>query len=452
MLGIIFYILFTSLFFMTFYFAIKKPINIIYTLLVASQFNVTSFFKFGLTFSFFEVNLIICLFIFGYFSLEKSTKISLIYTDRIFLYFLLFSFISIAVALLRVGTGDLNPDNKFPVHFLSRSFMSLNKLFIFLPCLILIREFLRKRYSMDDMQVVFIKALVISGILPMVATIIQFSGIGFYLIHNNPSFAEVYRLENYTGQRIVGLSNEASFFVYQLFFPTLGIYLAFQKKIFSSRKLWLLTILFLIAVIVSISRTGLLMFLLFGLLITFRRFKKNIFQFILKFTIWGPILFVILIGLSTLNIGGFNLAERFLSTFQVDADGSTLDRYGSTEALFNLIRDKCLLFGTGIYNYQYYIKSYLPYYMDSSQYGAGEAPSSFNFILQLIAEFGLPLALIFFSIVIFQLSKCKDILVKDWFLFLFLFSLSFQTLNFAVPFLILLYPLANSNEYTLRFR
>lgn len=455
MLGVVFYLIFSATFFLTLHFSLKSPINVLYTLLISSHFNVTSFFKFGLTFSFFEINLLICTVIFVYIHLIKPIHIkgNLISSDRIFILFLLLSFFSIGIGIIRVGAGDLVPDNKIPTYFLARSFMSLNKLFVFLPALIFIRKFLLIRYDDGKVRMVFIKALVISGILPMLATLIQFLGIGFYLVHNNPSFAEVFRIENYTGQRIVGLSNEASFYVYQLFFSTLGIYYAQKLKLFSNKKLFVLTLLYVLTVIISISRTGLLIFILLASLIAYRTFKKNILSFLLKSVFVGPILIAMLIGLATLNIGGFNLADRFLSTFQVDSDSSTLERYGSMEALFNLILDKCLLLGTGIYNYQYYIKEYLPYYMDLSNYGKGDTPPSFNFVLQLFAEFGVPLAFLFFGWVIFIFKKAQnDLLVKDWFLFLFLFSLSFQALNFAIPFLIILYPLRISNENSLRTR
>lgn len=455
MLGIVFYLIFGATFFLTIYFSLKQPINVLYTLLISSQFNVTSFFKLGLTFSFFEINLLICSVIFSYLYLIKPVALRspLIPSDKIFILFLIISIVSIVIGIIRVGIGDLVPDDKIPTYFLARSFMSLNKLFVFLPTLIFIREFLLNRYDDNKVKIVFIKALVISGVLPMLAALIQSLGIGFYLIHNNPSFSEVFRVENYIGQRIVGLSNEASFFVYQLFFSTLGIYYAQKLKLYSKKKLYVLAMLYVLTVIISISRTGLLIFILFACLIAYRTFKKNILSFFLKSIFIGPFLLAMLLGLATLNVGGFNLSERLLSTFQVDADSSTLERYGTMDALFNLIIDKCLFLGTGIYNYQYYIKEYLPYYMDLSNYGKGDTPPSFNFVLQLFAEFGFPLALLFFGWICLILKKApNDLLVKDWFLFLFLFSLSFQALNFAVPFLIILYPSRISNENSLRTR
>ena len=455
MLGLVFYLIFGSLALFSYYFSWRKPLYILYPLLISSQFNVTSFVKIGITISFFEVNLLICLAILLYNTLKNRAHsgLNFIASDKVFLLFLVCSFLSIGVAALRVGLGDLIPDGKIETNFLARSLMSLNKFFVFIPALFFIRHFLAKRYPSEEIQKTFTKALVYAGILPMLATFIQFSGIGFYLIHNNPSFAEAFHVENYIGQRIVGLTNEASFYVYQLFFSTLGIYYAYQRRFIKRKRLLILAVLYFITVIISISRTGLLLYLLFGGLIAFRAIKKNPFQSTFKFALLGPVLVVLVLALATLNIGGFNLSERFFSTFQVDADASTLERYGSMEALLNLIYDKCLFVGTGIYNYQYYIKAYLPYYMDASSYGAGDAPPSFNFIFQLFAEFGVPLALFFLLGSMFYLRKTKrEIFVKDWFLFLFLFSLSFQTLNFSIPFLILLYPMNLNHEDSLRFR
>jgi O-antigen ligase len=455
MLGIVFYVIFAGLAFLTVALSLRKPIFVLYPLLVSSHFNVTSFFKLGITVSFFEVNLFICFAILLYKKLTHSAQYRFVLTptDKVFLLFLCCALFSIGIAILRVGMGDLMPDVKIETNFIARSLMSLNKLLVFIPILIFIRTFLVERYLPSQIQDVFIKALVYSGVLPMLATLIQFSGIGFYLIHNNPSFAEVFHIENYVGQRIVGLTNEASFYVYQLFFSTLGIYYAYRANLMKRWKLILLAFLFIVTVIISISRTGLLLYILFAGLIAFREFKKNLLRFFLKFSILGPVFLVLIVVISTLNIGGFNLTERLLSTFQVDSDASTLERYGSMEALLNLIYDKCLLLGTGIYNYQYYIKFYLPYYMDLSSYGAGDSPPSFNFIFQLFAEFGVPLALLFFYGTMFILKKTvHETLIKDWFLFLFLFSLSFQTLNFAIPFLIILYPLKSKNEDSVRFR
>lgn len=455
MLGIAFYLIFSSLFFLTIYYCLKKPINVIYTLLISSQFNVTSFFKAGITVSFFEINLFICLFLFTFKTLlqSKNLKARPNIIDKIFILFSSICFISIGIAALRVGVGDLVPDSKIPMNFALRSLMSLNKLFVFIPILIFLRSYLERRYPVKVIQDVFLRALVYSGVLPMLAAVIQFSAIGFYLIHNNPSFAEEFHVENYVGQRIVGLTNEASFYVYQLFFSTLGVYYCYQKRLISRVKLTLLALLFSATVIFSISRTGLLIYILLAGLISFRAFKKNLIQFFVKFTFGAPLLILLILFLSALNVGGFNLMERLMSTFQVDSDASTLERYGSMEALFYLIYDKCLWVGTGIYNYQYYVKSYLPYYMDAATYGAGDAPPSYNFILQLIAEFGIPLAIVFLTGTYMYLNRLRrDRIVVDWFLFLFLFSLSFQTLNFSIPFLILLYPLQVSNEDPLRSR
>ncbi|WP_187666198.1 O-antigen ligase [Pedobacter sp. N36a] len=280
-----------------------------------------------------------------------------------------------------------------------------------------------------------------SGVLPVIAVLIQSLGLGFLLIHNNPSFSETFRLENYINARPVGLTNEASFFVYQLFFSTLALYYAWKRKIVSSKLYYILIALYIYGVIVSISRTGLLIFALFFLIVWLRESKILTVKGFLKVLAYLPFILIGLLFLGSFNIGGFNLTERLLSSFNQGADLSTLERYGSAEALFKLILDKGLILGVGIYNFQYYIKDYLPDYMDIFYYPKGVAPASFNFIFQLFVEFGVILAVFFFyksRRYIFNVQN--DRFYKDWFLFLFIFSFSFQTLNFAIPFLIFFYP------------
>ncbi|WP_341782608.1 hypothetical protein, partial [Ectopseudomonas mendocina] len=90
------------------------------------------------------------------------------------------------------------------------------------------------------------KAMALSGVLPVVAIFIQFSHIGFIIIHNNPSFAETFRIENYVAARPVGLTNEASFFVYQLLFSAIALYYAWKEKIINNTWFFLLTISYIL--------------------------------------------------------------------------------------------------------------------------------------------------------------------------------------------------------------
>ena len=86
------------------------------------------------------------------------------------------------------------------------------------------------------------------------------------------------------------------------------------------------------------------------------------------------------------------------------------------------------------------MKFYLPDYMKDLVYERGFPLPSFNFIVQLWAEFGLPIFLLFMYMVVKYIRKCKNSFINEWFLSLFLFALSFQILNFSIPFVILLYP------------
>jgi hypothetical protein len=161
----------------------------------------------------------------------------------------------------------------------------------------------------------------------------------------------------------------------------------------------------------------------------------------------GLILIVCFFVLKNITITGFNIYDRLLSSFDVKADLSTIERYGSSEAILILAIDKGLFFGVGIFNYGFYVMKYLPDYMDViTHYDADHGVPSFNFILQLLAEFGLPLFLVFMSLSIYFVRKTKDAFITGWFLFLFVFCLSFQALNFVVPFLIFLYPALNEQD------
>lgn len=445
MLSIFFYAFYFLLCFSSLYFLNRFRIALLFPLLFTAQFNVTSFLKVGVTISFFELNLIIVtigvLFIQN---IKRQSWLSFLYfrkQDGPWLIFLIFCLTSIPISILRVSTGNLHPDPYYQPAYYVRGLMSLNKFFFYLPCFYIIRSYLAQYYSDEQLKRSFLVAMAWSGLLPAVAVFVQFFALGSVFIHNNPSFAETFRMQLYAGARPVGLTNEASFFVYQLFFSAMALYYGWRAKFFNNRSFYLLTGFYIAAVIVSISRTGLLVFALFYFLVWIREF--NIFSFagFKRFLKYLPFIIIAIFAASLLNIGGFNLGQRILSAFQSEADISTIERYGVTKALFQLFLDKCIVLGTGIYNHQYYIKNYLPPEMSVLYYPKGVAPASFNFIFQLIVEFGLVVFLVFFYLIrrgIYMVQN--DRFFKDWFLFLFIYSLSFQTLNFAVPFLIFFYP------------
>ena len=445
MLSYFYYLFYFLLCFSSLYFINKQRIFLLYPLLFTAQFNVTCFLKAGVTISFFELNLIFTtvgiLVLKSVKGVPFFDKIFFKKQDKAWLMFLVFCFLSIFISILRVNLSDLKPDPDFEPAYYIRGIMSLNKFFFYFPCFYIIRSYLLESCGNQELKSFFIKAMGWSGLLPALAVLIQFSGIGFILIHNNPSFAEIFRVETYTGARPVGLTNEASFFVYQLFFSAMSLYYAWRDNTISKRLFYSLTGIYIFGVILSLSRTGLLIFALFYLMVWMRESKvftaKGFFK-VLKFL---PVIFIVIAVLSTLNIGGFNLGERVLSSFKSEADLSTIERYGSSKALYALFFDKSLFFGVGIYNYQYYVKAYIPAEMNMFYYPKGVAPASFNFIFELLVEFGLVISMLFFYYIYLNVFKAKnERFYKDWFLFLCIFSFSFQTLNFAIPFLIFFYP------------
>jgi hypothetical protein len=341
-----------------------------------------------------------------------------------------------------VFLGDLSPSKEYDLSPVARSLMSLNKIIVFLPLFIIVRSLLASQIQANELRQQFLLILALSGIIPSLAVILQSMPLNFVLIHNNPSFAETFRLEVFNSNtRPSGLSNEASFFAYQLFFcyaATLNIY--FNNPEYKKRMLFI-AVFYWLALLLSISRTGMLLFILYTI---YQYFSNNPIKFksLLKMAATIAVAFF---ALSQITIQNFNLKDRLLSSFVADADYSTIERYGVTQALFNLIIDKSNVLGIGIYNFQFYIKEYLPSFMGIVYYAPGQSPPSFNFILQLIAELG-PVIFIVMFVVFFFIMKKADRFVKEWFVFLFLFALSFQVLNFTIPFIILLYPNQNENS------
>jgi len=343
----------------------KSGLLILYPLLFTAHFNATVFLKAGITISFFELTLMISVCVILSNAKKNKTLKGLLNAmcfynqDKIWLNFLGFSFLSILISIYRVYLfRDIVPDPAFSPPFFIRGIMSLNKFFFYFPLFFVIRGYFKQHYDAVITHKTFIKALAFSGILPAVAIFVQFLGIGFSMIHNNPSFAETFRVETYQGARPAGLTNEASFFVYQLFFSTLGLYYAKLHGFIQLKKYYSILLLYILAVILSLSRTGLLIYGIFFLLVWFR--KNSIFSLkgLKNITIAIPIIGLVLFALSRISIANFNLGSRFLSTFDQGADASTLERYGSADALYHLLIDKTIFLGVGIYNYQYYIKSY----------------------------------------------------------------------------------------------
>ena len=387
-----------------FFFHKKKAGAILFVLIFTAQFNVTCLIKLGITFSFFEVALLITsilIFIEQVYKKCWSCRISNV--DIVFFLFLIFSFISVCVAFCRLLFGDLQLTSEYSTIPGVRSIMSLNKPLFYL-LIIPVRNYISSQLSYDIYKEKFLKYLTYSGIIPSIAVVLQYLSIGFVVVHNNPSYSEnVFKVVSYVGLRPVGLSNEAAGHCYELFFCLLGLFFSYYQRIISRSTFLLLYSLFFVSVILSISRTGLLFFIAYSAY----AYTKH---------------------------SGVSMKGIFVLIFM----GSFLTLLLGN--LVNLAIDKSMVLGVGIYNYFYYLKSYLPDYMKDLVYERGFPLPSFNFIVQLWAEFGLPIFLLFMYMVVKYIRKCKNTFFNEWFLSLFLFALSFQVLNFSIPFVILLYP------------
>lgn len=439
MIGVFFYLIYFLLLIFPLYFLNnRKYIHLsIMPLLFFPHFNVTCFLKLGITFSYFEIYL--CFLVFFMFVSGIKFKVLLIKSDYIYILLLLISLVSIIVAQIRIFMiQDLDPSIVFPIPPFYRSLMSLNKM-IFYPFLLI---YIRNYYENKDVNInyYFIKYLAYSGVVPAIAAIFQISPINFKLFFNNPSFSM--DLGWSSVERIVGLTNEASFFAFLIFFSLLGTYYAYKNSIISKCIRDCLYCLYILVVLLSISRTGMLIFVLFFL---HKVFQGISFQRIL----WVSFVVIIGIGiLSNITIGGFNIADRFTSSFNIYADLSTIERYGVTEALIRLAIDKSLYWGVGIYNYTFYIFDYLPVYLlDVIKYPSNFQIPSFNFIIQLFVELGFLFFILFFLSAFLLLRSIKNSILSDWYIYLFIFALSFQVLNFSLPFVILLYNFKKTKKY-----
>ncbi|TRX46502.1 hypothetical protein FNW54_03280 [Bacteroides sp. HF-5092] len=430
MIGYVFYFIYFALsFYVLVPFICKgKYIHLsMLPLLFFPHFNTTCFLKLGLTFSFFEIYLFVFSFLILLtgFSLKNVFRLNI--SGKIFGLFLIISILSILIAQFRIELGDLKPSTFYKESPVVRSFMSLNRLFVYPVLLSYIRSFyIRKNV---DIPFYFKKYLAYSGIIPSIAVILQACGIECLLLFNNPSFSE--GVEWKSPGRPFGLSYEASFYAFMCLFSFVGVYYAVRDNVISAFKGYVLYVLYAVGVLLCISRTGMLVFICFICL-------KNCSKLNFK-----RVVFVLLIIglLSQINWMGFNMMDRLVSSFDFEADRSTVERWGSAEGLLNLAIHKSLFLGVGIYNYFYYVMPYIPSEMyHLMNYSNSDKVVSFNFILQLWAEWGGILFLFFFSFVFYKLYRIrKDGVMTDWFLYFFIISLSVQLMNFSLPFLILLY-------------
>lgn len=426
----------------------KKYSYLLMALLFSAQFNVTCIIKAGVTFTFFELSLLsifICI-LTEKIANHKSLNWKASLIDKVFLLFLGFSFISICIAFIRLLIGNLPSTEEYPFPPLFRSIMSLNKPLFYL-LLIPVGNYLNQKKAFGVNNDNFFKYLVYSGIIPSLAVVIQWLAIGSFIIHNNPSFSEnEVRITYYFGERAVGLSNEAASHCFVLFFCLIGLVHSLINRVITKKSFFLLYSLFFISVIMTISRTGMIFFIAYSVYAFFKYTQINKTK---KVLIISFMLLALFSCLSTLTFNGFNLYDRLLSTADVNADLSTIERYGLADAMLELFIDRGLFLGVGIYNYFYYLKDYIPDYMYMISYEYGFPLPSFNFILQLMAEYGLPLFIIFFLLIFKYIRRANDPFVTEWFVALFCFALSFQIFNFSLPFLIMLYyPIHNYTNDT----
>lgn len=397
MIGYVFYFIYfaLSLCILTPFICKGKYIHLsMLPLLFFPHFNTTCFLKLGLTFSFFEIYLFAFSFLILLTGFSLTNAFRLNVSGKIFGLFLIISILSIFIAQFRIGLGNLKPSTFYGESPGIRSLMSLNRLFVYPVLLPYIRTFYVKKGV--DISFYFKKYLAYSGIIPSIAVILQACGIECLLLFNNPSFSESVGWAS--PGRPFGLSYEASFYAFMCLFSFVGVYYAVRDNIISSSRGYILYTLYAVGVLLCISRTGMLVFICFVCL-------KNCSQLNFKRLVF----LLLIIGLlSQINWMGFNMMDRLVSSFDFEADRSTIERWGSAEGLFNLAIHKSLFFGVGIYNYFYYVMPYIPSEMyHLMNYSNSDKVVSFNFILQLWTEWGGDSLCVFFLFCLLQVISDK---------------------------------------------
>lgn len=401
-------------------------------LFLCAHFNVTALFDAGIAFTFFDVMLFVGLF-FASARMASGSAIAIVKrpVDGIFYLFIVLSLGSIIVSGARREVGDLVVPVGYPDSPAVRSLNSLARFIFYLISLVFIRRGIRVEKQ------TFLKMLGYSGIPPTTAAFIQSAGLGISLFHNNRTFikSDPAWLE-YVGLRPVGLSNEASFYAALLAFSFLALYEAYRLRAVRKVAFGAVSLFYLAGVVLSLSRLGLVLMLFVIFMYNWRTFLKPGIALPLV-----AALIVFLALLSRVNVYGFNMLDRLISVFSANADLSTNERYGVSAGLLNLSLNKSLALGVGIYNYMYYIGEHLPPWF-AIEYPPGYYVPSFNFLIQLAAEWGWPAFLSFCCFTAVRLRNVNDPFVNKWFLLLGLALSSFQMLTFGMPFLILLWPAA----------
>ena len=261
MIGYVFYFIYfaLSLCILTPFICKGKYIHLsMLPLLFFPHFNTTCFLKLGLTFSFFEIYLFAFSFLILLTGFSLTNAFRLNVSGKIFGLFLIISILSIFIAQFRIGLGNLKPSTFYGESPGIRSLMSLNRLFVYPVLLPYIRTFYVKKGV--DISFYFKKYLAYSGIIPSIAVILQACGIECLLLFNNPSFSESVGWAS--PGRPFGLSYEASFYAFMCLFSFVGVYYAVRDNIISSSRGYILYTLYAMGVLLCISRTGMLVFIL----------------------------------------------------------------------------------------------------------------------------------------------------------------------------------------------
>jgi hypothetical protein len=402
----------------------------VFCLIMLAPFQITTLFDIGFGFSFFETSLLISsMTIFIRKLLVGKLEFVLNKWAKIFGIMLCAIFITVIIAYFRRLFGDLEPLSGYKDNtILFRSFMGCGRLIFYTLSLLIIK----KHISVSGNLIW--RSVLISSFLPIIALLYQefLHAVPLSLYANNSTFSMDGVWLIFNGIPPKAFTQELTFFCfYTIFSIVAGFELYDNRRISASLFLGFL-FLQIFGVLLAASRMGVLSMVI----ILFLYMRKQ-----LSLIKSG----IVIIGLGLLSVFISNIQqyvsglaqyasnyERVTSLLQIitqqnySFDGSAFDRITSMIAAFNVFIQKGLLLGVGYFNLQFYSQRL-------------ESSTNHSFIIQLLAEFGLPLFIIF-CLIIYFISRKMISGEKKWLLNLSIYSLSGIPLHAPFTYLLILLP------------
>jgi len=382
-----------------------------------APFQITTLFDMGFGFSFFETSLLINITVIIIKNVVKGNiRIVLNRWTKIFTILFIFIFISVLLAYLKRLIGDLNPLSGYnDISLFIRSLNGSGRLIFYSFGLLIVRSHIKvNEYTLWH-------AICFSSFLPILALFYQqfvFSA-PLSLFANNSTYDMKGIWITYNGIPPMAFTQELTFFCFYTIFSIIASFEILYKR--KMKSTWIYPILFfqIFGVLLAASRMGVLA--MFIIIFFYMRKQLSIVKSLL--IISSILLITFFISNFQQYVSGLGQFtsnyERIFSLVQLvteqnySFDASAFDRISSMIAAFNVFLEKGFMLGVGYFNLQFYSARL-------------EFATNHSFVIQLLAEFGLPLFL-FLSLTIYYISIKMKSGEKKW-----LFNLSFYSLS-AIP-------------------